>query len=417
MKNLTFLRLVSVLLLLAPVAVASTTWYVDGVNGNDRNDCKTRQTACKTIKHAIYLASPGDSIKVAPATYHERLVINIGLKIVGSGANTTIFDGQSLGIYRVVQVSNTLLPVTISNVTIRNADLGGGIWNTGVLTIIDSVITGNRAYGACLFRPCNHYGGGIWNDGGTLTIIATSVTGNSAYTDCGTPGCSGPDMGGGIYNVGGTLTIYNSTIAGNTVGNILRSNASLPHETLAHEPLGGGIYNAGTGTINNSTIESNIAYDNGSGGGIYNQYMLAISNGTITDNIVDGLGLGGGIFNNFSSTTILQNSIVANSPSGGNCAGTIDSSGYNLSSDGTCNFNNAGDLNNVDPLLGPLENNGGPTYTQALLPRSPAIDAGNPSGCTDEQGHLLKIDQRGYPRPDKEDTGGCDMGAYERQSD
>jgi hypothetical protein len=47
----------------------------------------------------------------------------------------------------------------------------------------------------------------------------------------------------------------------------------------------------------------------------------------------------------------------------------------------------------------------------------PAIDAGNPSGCTDGQGHLLKTDQRGKPRPDKEDTGGCDMGAYERQKD
>ena len=51
----------------------------------------------------------------------------------------------------------------------------------------------------------------------------------------------------------------------------------------------------------------------------------------------------------------------------------------------------------------------------ALLPGSPAIDAGNPSGCTDDQGNLLKTDQRGQPRPDKEDTGGCDMGAYERR--
>jgi hypothetical protein len=52
-----------------------------------------------------------------------------------------------------------------------------------------------------------------------------------------------------------------------------------------------------------------------------------------------------------------------------------------------------------------------------LLSGSPAIDAGNPNGCTDGNGNLLKTDQRGMPRPDKEDTGGCDMGAYERQSD
>jgi hypothetical protein len=64
-----------------------------------------------------------------------------------------------------------------------------------------------------------------------------------------------------------------------------------------------------------------------------------------------------------------------------------------------------------------LQNNGGPTDTMALLPGSPAIDSGNPGGCTDGQGHLLKTDQRGKPRPDKEDASGCDVGAYERQSD
>jgi hypothetical protein len=95
----------------------------------------------------------------------------------------------------------------------------------------------------------------------------------------------------------------------------------------------------------------------------------------------------------------------------------MTSNGYNLSSDNTCNFNGPGDLNNTNPKLDPLRNNGGPTQTQALLAGSPAIDAGNASGCTNGTGHLLMTDQRGKPRPDKEDTGGCDMGAYERQSD
>jgi len=80
-------------------------------------------------------------------------------------------------------------------------------------------------------------------------------------------------------------------------------------------------------------------------------------------------------------------------------------------------INRPGDLNNTDPLLGSLQNNGGPTQTMALLSGSPAIDAGNPAGCTDGLGHLLKTDQRGMPRPDPEDKGGCDMGAYESQSD
>ena len=92
------------------------------------------------------------------------------------------------------------------------------------------------------------------------------------------------------------------------------------------------------------------------------------------------------------------------------------SNGYNLSSDDTCNFNSSGDLNSTAPLLGPLQYNGGPTQTFALLTGSPAIEAGNPGGCTDNLGHLLKTDQRGQPRPDKLDKGGCNMGAFETQT-
>lgn len=93
------------------------------------------------------------------------------------------------------------------------------------------------------------------------------------------------------------------------------------------------------------------------------------------------------------------------------------SNGYNLSSDNNCNFQNSGDRNNTNPMLGTLGNYGGQTQTMALQSGSPAIHAGNPSGCTYGQSHLLKTDQRGQPRPDKEDKTGCDMGAYERQSD
>jgi len=141
---------------------------------------------------------------------------------------------------------------------------------------------------------------------------------------------------------------------------------------------------------------------------------VLINNSTISGNIA----IKGGIYS--GTHTALQNSIVSNNGSGGDCY-TIDngisSNGYNLSSDSTCNFNGPGDLNNIDPKLGSLRNNAGPTQTMVLLPGSPAIDAGNPNGCTDGHGHLLKTDQRGMPRPDPEDKGGCDMGAFERQSD
>ena len=133
--------------------------------------------------------------------------------------------------------------------------------------------------------------------------------------------------------------------------------------------------------------------------------------------IIAGEGTGGGIFSEINGTkAVLQNSIVA-SNGGSDCQGTMTSKGYNLSSDDSCSFNAPGDLNNTDPNLWPLQDNGGPTQTMAPLAGSPAIDTGNPDGCTDGHHDLLKTDQRGMPRPDTEDSGGCDRGAYESQSD
>jgi hypothetical protein len=257
----------------------------------------------------------------------------------------------------------------------------------------------------------NYYGGagaGIFNSG-TLTVIASTIAGNLASAIC-PPlfGCGA--AGGGIYN-SGKLTISNSTVVGNTV------QAGFTHNQLhVATAEGGGISNHGTMIMSNSTLAGNTARPAGIGfvryygGAISNIGTAIISNSTLVGNT------GGGIQSNQGFSVVLQDSIVSNN-SGWNCAGTMTSHGYNLSSDASCNFQSAGDLNNHDPLLGPLQNNGGPTQTMALLPGSLAIDAGNPSGCTDGQGNLLKTDQRGMLRPDKEDKGGCDMGAFESQND
>jgi hypothetical protein len=395
------LLLVAVFLALGPTAQASTVWYVDGVNGNDTNDCKTRQTACKTIGHAISLASAGDTIGVGPATYPENLNINVSLKLIGSGASTTTIDGG--GVNTVVTISIGSANVVLSKFTIRNGNnnAGGGIANHGTLTINDSTVSGNQASGGP-FSLCG--GGGIQNEGGTLTINTSTIDSNRAR------------VGGGICNAG-TLTLNGSTLSGNSAG---------PKSYCDSAGVGGGIENfSGALVINDSTLTGNTASSSfgdhcsypAYGGGIsYHGGGVTINNSTISNNSIQGEhgGFGGGIY----GTATLQNSIVADNVQGGNCyGGGLTSKGYNLSSDNTCNFSGPGDLNNTGPLLGPLQNNGGPTQTQALLPGSPAIDAGNPNGCTDGSGHLLKTDQRGAPRPNKEDTGGCDMGAFERQSD
>lgn len=311
----------------------------------------------KPLGHAISLASSGDTIGIGPATYNENLVINLNLNLIGSGASTTIIDGGRVN--TVVTVSAT---VSVSNVTIQNGGnvaFGGGIFNAGTLTINKSTISGNFA--------------GLRAGGG----------------------------GAGIYNLG-AATFSDSTISGNQA-----SCSGFPCVSQ-----GGGIYNLGHLTINNSTLSGNTSRINGTIGGILNFGTATISSSTIAGN--SPLGIGNCTSN---CTFAVQNSIVA-SNGVGNCENTITSDGYNLGSDGSCNFNGPGDLNNTDPKLGPLQNNGGPTQTRALLSGSPAIDAGNPNGCTDGNGNLLKTDQRGAPRPDKEDNGiGCDMGAFERQSD
>ena len=381
-----------------PISLASTTLYVNGVSGSDTSNCMSVQTACKTIGHAVSVASSGDSIRVAAATYTEHLAIGFSLNLIGSGASTTIIDGAYAN--SVLTISSASADVGISNVTITHGggQYGAGIYNNGTLTINSSSINGNAASYQCRYGYCGAQGGGIFNTGnGTLTINNSTISGNSASARC--TFLSGPchganSFGGGIFN-GGKLTMNNNTLSGNDVG-----------VSCFPSPLGSRCAAGGGGIASGGTLAT-----------------LAINNSTISGNSTNAqcnvkpcLAYAGGIYNSgvlYAAT--IQNSIVSSNAQG-NCY-VIKSDSYNLSSDGTCHFDNVGDLNNTDPKLGPLQNNGGPTETMALSSVSPAIDAGNPSGCTEGLGHLLKTDQRGMPRPDREDTGGCDMGAYESQSD
>jgi hypothetical protein len=415
---------IALLLALAPL-VSATTRYVNGVSGSDSNNCLSTTTACKTIGHAISLASSGDTIRVAAATYTENLSIGKSLNILGSGAMTTIIDGG--GTATVVIISNTTAHVTLAKLTIRNGHAskiiligfntrvatGGGINNSGTLTLTNSAVSGNMAA-----IPCIHYfvfcevtaggarGGGIYNSG-ALIISDSIISGNHAGSYCNANPCSA--LGGGIYNQGMLMTIRNSTLTANSAGTACSTSLS------CSVGVGGAFYTvSGTVTLNNNTVSGSTAYRcsgvcGGMGGAIVNgSGNLAMNNSTVSGNS------SGGIFN--GGTATLQNSIIANN-SGRNCSGTITSHGYNLSSDASCAFSNSGDRDNTNPVLGTLGYYGGPTPTIPLLTGSPAIDAGNPSGCTDGHGNLLKTDQRGAPRPNLEDTGGCDMGAFERQSD
>ena len=406
-------RVVPVLIVLIMLSspVLAATWYVDGVYGDDGNDCKTKATACATIGHAISLAASGDTIQIAAATYQENLSIPFSLTLNGAKAATTIIDGtDSANVFTV----GTGIKLTLSNLTIEKGvgyTGGGGVNNSGTLTVNNSLFYLNTASS----------GGAILNSG--MAIISnTNFSGNSPYFFGHSASCGAIDNRGRMTITASTfLNNYanNNFTAGGAICNgriltITGSTFSTNSSQGNNGGYGGAIYTyAGTLTVTNSTFSANSATT--SGGAIYSQGgTVKISNSTFGNN-PESIG-GGGALSNAGSSVLIQNSIVANSANGGNCAGTITSHGYNLSSDSTCNFSNTGDLNSKNPKLGTLQKNGGPTQTMALQQGSPALDAGNPAGCRDFAGNLLTTDQRGRPRPGKGETTGCDIGAYESQT-
>ena len=233
-----------------------------------------------------------------------------------------------------------------------------------------------------------------------------TISGGLSDGVAGSPGAKG----GGIRSFG-TLNLHNSTVSGNSAtqrggGISNRGRLNLDNSTLSVNKVsgdqGGGIYSCGTSVeIANSTLSANTAGSSGlaNGGAIYSSCgTLTITNSTISDN---NAGLGGGIWV-VNIVVSLKNTIVANN-TGGNCSGTITSNGQNLDSDNTCGLTHPTDLPSVDPLLGPLQDNGGPTQTHALLPGSSAIDAG-------DDGAAPATDQRGVSRPQ---GAASDIGAFE----
>ena len=280
-------------------------------------------------------------------------------------------------------ISNFMGPATITDSSIMGnravTDTGGGINNAGgIVNLTNSTISNNNAIGI------NSDGGGIHNSGnGTVNILSCTVDGNNAN-----------DAGGGLYNNDGTATITASTFANNH----------------ALGSAGGAIINGseflvGTLSISNSTITGNQAATDGgaiASNGIFNGMNITVSGNGATN------GVGGGIA--VAGTITITNSIIAFNVAGTNgpdCAGTVNTANYNLIGNITfCTISSgAGNLLGANPQLGPLQDNGGPTHTQALLPGSQAIDAGTNVG-------VAATDQRGFPRIS---NGIVDMGAYEVQ--
>jgi len=358
-------------------------------------------------------------------------------------------------------VANSNGRLTISNCLISNnggAWVGGGVYSWfGTVQIINSTIISNSVTGNGGYNR----GGGIYNNWGWMTVVSSTVTANQA------------GWGGGIENEGWMTvkaSIISDNIANTSSGGIenyrwLTVTESLISGNRAISGEGGGLYNLLNAQILSSTITDNHAVY--FGGGIRNQGLITITASTISGNEalygggVGNFGLhvrlinstlsnntaifdGGGLFHYegtrpkayLSNVTIFGNTaggdgggiavgslitlshviIGGNVDTGGeanDCAGDFYSLGYNLIQDDMgCGITGATaqDIISRDPILGPLQDNGGPTFTHALLPGSPAIDAGNPAAPGSSSDACELTDQRGIIRPQR---ARCDIGAVE----
>lgn len=332
-------------------------------------------------------------LEINDSTFRHNTANSSGGAIFGGAGGTTVVNnsviqenraltGYGGGIVNVGYLASGTLTLNNTRVISNTAaGGGGGVWNgaenglTALLTINDSTIAGNQAKWGGGVVVSAHSGAPTDSRG---TINRSTISNNRALD----PGGMDTD-GGGIDITSATLTVANSTISGNSVG---RSTIN----------GGGGIW---VGALTG-----------------FPPAVLHLINSTVTNNT--GASIGGGISHwvqssaNTATTTAVNTIVAGNSaPTGGNCwigTGSITSLGYNMEATDTCNFHQPSDHPNTDQLLGPLANNGGPTWTHALLPTSPAINVADNATCAAPP--VSGIDQRGVIRPQGLV---CDIGAYE----
>ncbi|MEM8641308.1 MAG: CHAT domain-containing protein [Cyanobacteria bacterium P01_G01_bin.54] len=434
----------------------------------------TVATATQADLEAAIVAANGlagaDEIRFAPGVTSIGLssalsTITEDVTITGDGTNVTVKrDSGSFRIFTISADSATLENITIQNgnintgngggishmgsgtLTLSNATVrdnvasgdglyqGGGIFSNGDVILSSSQVTGNRVNGSSQGK-----GGGIYA-AGSITLSSSTVSGNSSNGDGG--GVQGntvtlnsstvenniaDDDGGGIF--GNTINLTNSTVANNTAyddgGGIRGNTITLTSSTVSgnvsyatSEGGGGGIY-GNTITLINSTVSGNSAsYE---GGGIFSGGGVTLTNATIANNTADnngGLYIGGTPSNTIANTIIANNQATSSPDISADLGGSTVQNSLIEDTDGVTGLALTNGINgNIigqDPLLGPLQNNGGSTATHALLTGSPAIDAGDNSLALDLSNATLTIDQAGNVRIA---NGTVDIGAYEVQVD
>ncbi len=384
----------------------------------------------------------GNGAKIARAgarAWLPMLASGAGASMTIIPASTIRFSPASLSStpdFRILMVAGGG-HLTIDHLSVQNGNLptgnGGGILNAGALTVTDSIISGNAA----------EYGGGILNQDGALIIAHSAILSNSAsfdgaginsagtlvISDSAFSGNVAQGLGGGVIVPGGALTVIDSAFSGNWAHSefaggagmlVMNSTASINRSLFSgnHTPgAGGGLFLGGTvhAVVDNSTFANNAA---GVGGGLWSGGTVTVTHSTLSGNSASTSfagGGGGGIAITGGVLTVGGTLVAGNSaPRGPDVSGAINSLGYTLIGDTTHATISGTTTGNVTdaaatPLnLGPLQDNGGTTWTMALGAGSVAIDAGDPAFAPPPD-----FDQRGpgYPRV----VGGrIDIGAYEK---
>ncbi len=453
-----------------PTATPTTTATFRPIVVNDPGDNTDVDSKC-TLREAVqnaedvtdgqpnpdclagHIAAGTDIIRFDSAMLPTTIVLHAGseltigsdVRIEGPGQDQLTVAGA--GASRIFSVTGSL---SASNLTLQNGvsdSNGGAILNAGGLELRSCTLSGNVAglfggaiasTGPAFLKDCTvssngAFGGaGIYTEAGSWSLaIEDSVLADNVATFAGgalmsskpatvtrtrIAGNSAGQMGGGIFANSG-LTLWNSQVTGNSTSGqgggiafVAAPYMDLHGSTFSGNQAvsGGAVYSDAMVTATNCTLAENTADE----GSAYFQASNGSANLTSCTISANTSASGAAIFKE-AGAFLLENTIVANN-GGANCAGTeppFGANARNLSSDTTCVALGGSDLANTDPLLNSLADNGGPTFTMALLAGSPALDAGGDLG--------VPHDQRGLPRLQDGDgdlTPRNDIGAYEQQA-
>src|SRR5688572_22013404 len=430
----------------------------------------TADTGVGSLRAAVAAAASGDVIRFDPSLSGQDVVLASQLSVTrelgieGPGSDKIAISGGNR-----TRIFFATAPLTLSGLTLKNGlgdgaalyvlraratviscsftdnsapnGVGGAIYNPlSPLEVTNCNFSHNTApgfglggvlYGSprvtatmtdCVFTENSADNGGAIYAGGPLTLLRCHFARNSIPTD---------GIAGAVFNEYPT-TITGCTFTGNSTGEggaggalFLYSTDGIIRDSLfannrvgsGYGAQGGGIWSDGTLRIENSTIANNMSGAQSRGAGIYNDGALILDNATVSGNSTGEFSQGGGILNeDFDGASVsAANTIIARNaaPTGPDISGTFVSRGYNLIGNIAGNTGaTLNDLINIDPLLGPLQDNGGSSATMALLPRSPAIDHGDPAFVPSSFTPAMTADQRGALRID---NGRLDIGAYEAE--